>query len=173
MVTSKCEQDRAKCRFLIQPNQSLTSYGMAMFFAIALAVSMTIATGFALAGAWPIMPFAGLEMLALGLALRMCARKARRYELIAIDDDRIEIRRAAGGPRESFSFQRYWAQVRLMPPVNRSHASRLLIRSHGRSVEVGSWLDEQERRELASGLQKTIGRSGATTGHYRTGFTKL
>lgn len=68
-----------------------------MFFAIALAVSMTIATGFALAGAWPIMPFAGLEMLALGLALRMCARKARRYELIAIDEDRIEIRRAAGG----------------------------------------------------------------------------
>ncbi|UCE90138.1 MAG: DUF2244 domain-containing protein [Pseudomonadota bacterium] len=146
---------------------------MGIFFAGTAAVSITIATGFALAGAWPILPFAGMEMLLLGLALQMCTRKARRFELIAIDEDRIEIRRHAGGPRESFSFQRYWAQVTLVPPMNRSQASRLLIRSHGRSVEVGSWLDEQERRELASGLLQTIGHSGACKGHHRTGFSKL
>jgi uncharacterized membrane protein len=37
------------------------------------------------------------------------------------------------------------------------HPSRLLIMSHGRSFEVGSFLTEEGRRDLAGRLRRAVG----------------
>lgn len=42
------------------------------------AVSLAIAVAFALAGAWLVLPFAGLELAGLALAIRHCGRSARK-----------------------------------------------------------------------------------------------
>ena len=46
-----------------------------VFVGLALIV-IAIGTGFALLGAWPVLPFAGLEVLALGAAFVVHARRA-------------------------------------------------------------------------------------------------
>ena len=51
----------------LSPNCSLTPRGAALFFASICTVSFSIALVMAFKGLWPIFPFAGLEMLLLGL----------------------------------------------------------------------------------------------------------
>ncbi len=59
----------------IAPNCSLRPQSAALFFASICAVSFAIAGVLALKGLWPILPFAGLEMLVLGWALKVSMRR--------------------------------------------------------------------------------------------------
>lgn len=50
--------------------------GLATAFAVLAAVTLTIGAGFAFVGAWLVLPFAGLEVLMLGAAFFVYARRA-------------------------------------------------------------------------------------------------
>lgn len=123
-------------------NNSLSSTGRLLVFAFIFAVSIGIAAGFALLGAWLILPFAGLEMLVLYLAFRHVDRRAGDFERIAIAGDRVEIEICEAGRSRSYEFNRCWAQL-----VG-GEGERLALRSHGREVEIGRYLDDEERFAL-------------------------
>jgi uncharacterized membrane protein len=66
-------------RFLIHKrNCSMSPAGLAVAFAVLAIVTIAIGTGFALAGAWPVLPFAGLEVVALAVAFFAFARQHPR-----------------------------------------------------------------------------------------------
>ena len=142
--------------FVIRPNNSLSWRATIWFFSIALAVSLTIATSFAIAGAWMVFPFAGLEMAALATVLYICARRATCCEVIKVDMDSVTVSKGRYAPEEDFSFQRVWARVEMQQARIKGYPSRLVIRSHGREVEVGSCLCEEERELLATRLIHAI-----------------
>lgn len=50
--------------------------GLAVAFGVLAALTLAIGAGFAIAGAWPVLPFAGLEVLMLGVAYLVYARQA-------------------------------------------------------------------------------------------------
>lgn len=50
--------------------------GLAVAFAALAAITLAIGVGFAMIGAWLVLPFAGLEVLALVVAYVMYARRA-------------------------------------------------------------------------------------------------
>jgi uncharacterized membrane protein len=52
--------------------------------------------------------------------------------------------------------QRTWAQVHLLAPKIRWYPSRLVLRSHGKMMELGGFLSESERRQLAGQLQRAM-----------------
>lgn len=148
--------DPTSNRIELVPHCSLTPRGAAVFFGGLAAVSFGIAGIFAAQGFWPVLPFAGLEMAVLGWALNASFARRRQAEAITISDEDVVIERIEGAERHRFS--RHWAQVRLRRPASRLHPSRLLIESHGRALEVGRFLTEEERRGLAVRLQRLIGR---------------
>jgi Integral membrane protein (DUF2244). len=49
-------------------------------------------------------------------------------------------------------FHPYWARVALVPGAWRSAPTRLLVRSHGREAEIGAFLNDEERSDLAQRL---------------------
>ena len=49
--------------------------GLLRVFAGLALIVIAIGTGFALLGAWPVLPFAGLEVVALGVAFVVHARR--------------------------------------------------------------------------------------------------
>jgi uncharacterized membrane protein len=55
---------------------SISPQGLALVFVLLGATSIGIGVGFAAAGAWLVLPFAGLEALALGAAFFALARRA-------------------------------------------------------------------------------------------------
>ena len=91
--------------------------------------------------------FALVESFAVAFALGVAWRAGDRSERITLDRASLEVRFLPG--RRRMRFQSYWVRVRLAPG-NRHH--RLLLRSHGRELEIGAFLSDEERAELSKKL---------------------
>lgn len=98
-----------------------------------------------------VLPFSGLESLALGAALYVTAWRGGLQEVVTIDERGLAVEAGHERPEWREEFQRYWARILLEQPGG-WYPSRLLIRSHGRQVEIGRFLNEQERQGLARQL---------------------
>jgi len=119
-------------------------------------VALAVGLSFYFNGLTLILPFSGLEILALGAALYVSAWRGGEQEVILIDDDRIVIERGRQAPVSRHVFQRAWVKVILERSWNCWYPSRLLLRSHGRQLEVGKFLNEQERQGFALELRNAL-----------------
>ena len=126
------------------------------FYLGIVVVSFSIAFAFALKGIWMILPFAGLEMLALWLALYIVARRGTRWQSISVSGDSVDIEDRGINSQGRQSFQRAWARVELKKSDIKGHPSRLLLGSHGRTVELGGCLNETEKQRLAAELRQAL-----------------
>lgn len=150
--------DFAPLSIEIRPNCSLTVRGARVFFASACVVPFGMGGFLALKGFWPILPFAGLEMLLLAWALKVSLERRFHSQTITVTESHVSIESRTVGRSERVVFPRHWAQVKLRRPAASLHPSRLTIESHGRQCELGSFLTEEERRGLALRLQRLVGR---------------
>ncbi|HEY2418304.1 MAG TPA: DUF2244 domain-containing protein [Steroidobacteraceae bacterium] len=142
----------------IAPNCSLRPLSASLFFGSLCLVSFGIAGVLAWHGMWPILPFAGLEMLLLGWALRVSLRRRNFSQTVVLSDDLVTVETRNGPVRQQFEFPRHWARVKLRLADTRWHPSRLTVESHGRTCEIGGFLTEEERRALAKRLMRSVGR---------------
>ena len=152
----RCGPVSAGLTIRLAPHCSLSPRGARYFYASACVTSFSGAGVMALRGWWPVLPFAGLEMLLLGAVLWHSLRRRDRGEVITVTDELIEINSQVAR-KQSIVFPRHWAQVKLRRAASPLHPSRLLIVSHGRSFEVGSFLTEEDRRDLAGRLRRAVG----------------
>jgi uncharacterized membrane protein len=158
MIDQETQQEDTQLRFVIMPNRSLSWRGNLIFFLIMVAISFGIASAFAVLGYWVVLPFAGLEMVVLGAALYLCAMRSSRCEVISLGNDAVEVVIGRHKPEHSHTFNRHWMRVVLTPPRARGHPSRLLLCSHGRELEIGACLNNEERQQLAKALEKSLGK---------------
>jgi uncharacterized membrane protein len=115
-----------------------------------------IATGFVLAGAWLVLPFAGLELLALSFAFYYINCHSGDYESITIEGDKLAIEKHSYKKTSEIVFNRYWARVLLRDLPGGDQA--LLLRSHGKEVEFGRYfMNNDQRLALAEQLKKRVG----------------
>lgn len=156
MVAVERSEDRNQCRFVLRPNRSMSWRGALIFFFSLLLLSSSIGMGLAAMGFWMVLPFAGLEMFALGLGLYLVACRCYECEVISIAENSILIEKGRRYPRQRWTLGRVWARVILERSPRRWYPSRLLIRSHGRVVEVGRFLHEEERQHLATELMRCL-----------------
>lgn len=156
MVAAECDARTADCCVVIRPNCSLSWQRTVAVYCGMCGVSLTIALGFAILGFWMILPFAGLEMIALAAGFYYCAVRADTREVIRIQGETVTVQKGRHCPKDSTQFQRVWTRVVLAQPQQRRHPARLLICSHGRALEVGQCLNEQERSQLAADLRRWI-----------------
>ena len=84
-------------RIRLAPNCSLSTAGAVGFFASLCLASFGIAGLMAVHGFWPILPFAGGEMLLLGWALRDNMRRRHWVQIITVTEDEIAIETQMGG----------------------------------------------------------------------------
>jgi uncharacterized membrane protein len=141
----------------LAPHRSLPRRGFVAVMVALGALSVGASTGFALAGAWPVGGFFGLDVLLLYVALRASYRSARQRERVRLTRERLEVERVdQRGGRSAWQFQPFWLRVVLeeRPPGG----NRLILSSHGRSLVLGSFLGPAERRSLALGLREALAR---------------
>src|SRR6202012_3141495 len=132
--------------------------GAVLFFLTACAPCFGIAGILTYMGYWPVLPFAGLEMLILGVALRISLARRHHRQTIVISESDVAVQSSIGKLHSEVVFPRHWAQVKLRRSTSRLHPSRLGIESHGRQCTVGDFLNEEERRGLYGKLHELIGR---------------
>ncbi|MGH8398910.1 MAG: DUF2244 domain-containing protein [Gammaproteobacteria bacterium] len=147
-------------RIVIVPNRSLSLAGLWLFYASIVSVTLALAMWYTLHGFWPVLAWAIVEMLALGLCLHICWRHGRYGEVITISGDRVIVDKGDGRHMEHLEFSRYWAHLMVREPATRLHPQHLYIRSHGEECEIGRCLTQAERETLEHRLAELIGSVG-------------
>jgi uncharacterized membrane protein len=144
---------------VILPHRSLSRAGLWLFMA-----AQSVATaGFALLAAWggnvfaPV--FALVELALVGYCLSRVWRSSASGQIVVVSPARLEIVSMDGGGAP-VRFHPYWARVALVPGAWRNAPTRLLVRSHGREAEIGAFLNDEERSDLARRLTTLLAQMG-------------
>ncbi len=133
-------------------NNSISSGSRLLVLGSIAAVVLAISLGFALSGAWPVLPFAGLELLMVGLAFRYMERHAGDCECMTMREDQVVIERRERGSVNRFEFNRHWVQLILREPRGMERG-RLALRSHGKEVQFGMFLTDEQLAATARRLR--------------------
>lgn len=138
--------------WLLKRNCSLAPGQLAVLFGSLAMVSLAIGAAFAVRGAWLVLPFACIEVLALGAAFVVYARHATDYERIVLRRDclLVETCRATRLQREQCSP----SGARIEYSGTRRELIGLV--AAGRRIEVGRFVPESERPRLAKQLRTQL-----------------
>jgi len=143
----------ADFRLTIERNASISPRHLLLLLGATAAVSFGIGIGFAVVGAWLILPFAGLEIAGLAAAFYCVGRHAGDYEKFEFGQGRLKVEIRDADTVQAHEFNPQWA--RLLVDAN-GRETRVALRSHGRVLEIGRHLPAQERLGLARRLQHQL-----------------
>jgi uncharacterized membrane protein len=147
-------------QIVLAPHVSLSVHAACVFFGLMCLVTLGVGGAATVLGFWPVLPFAGAEMLLLGWALHANMQRRFQRESIQISETEVILEdtpaKSGANPRR-IVFPRHWARVKIRRPKSPLHRCQLVIESHGRVREVGKFLTEEERRTLAAELRRLIG----------------
>ncbi len=115
--------------------------------------SLVVAVGFAAHGAWLILPFAGLEAMALYLAFNWVVRHADDAEQLVIHGDAVMLAVREEAHTRHYAFNRVWARLVVQ---RREREVRLALCSGSNEVEIGRYLDSSGRQRLAQELKSRL-----------------
>lgn len=160
MVTAYDEADGGPRMWVLQPTRSMTWPQAKRFVLAVTAVSMAIGGFFWSLGMPTVLPFSGLEALAVAAAFYVVLREGERREVIRFDGDRLVIERGTRAVETRLEFNRYWVRVELCGARSRLHPQRLLVGAHGHKVEIGRFLTDGERESFAGMLINALKKNG-------------
>jgi uncharacterized membrane protein len=107
-------------------------------------------------GAWPVLGFFGLDVLAIYWAFRISFRNAKASEEIRVTPSALSVRRISHrGHVVEFTFNPLWVQL-----DRKIHAEfgieRLYLVSKGRRITIGSFLGADEKASFANALMAAL-----------------
>ena len=141
-------------QWLLKKNCSMTPRQLLGTYLALSVVSLGIASGFWHQGATLVLPFAGAEVLLLGVAMLAYARHAADGEHIRLGRHALTVVSTSGGRTESIDFQPAW--VRVEP--EHGDGSLVELSGQGRSIVVGRFVRPELRRQLAEELRWALRR---------------
>ncbi len=141
---------------VIVPHRSLGRRGMRWLIGALASLSILVAVGLWLAGAWPVIGFTGLEVALAVWLLRRHAAIEGHSEVLLLSDDGLRIIRTQRGTRSEMQVPVHWLRSTLEERPGRTPA--LMLRATGVAVEVATWLGESEKRDLAQSLAEALDR---------------
>lgn len=139
-------------QIIVRPNNSLSSLDSVKLLVMLAVIALVVALAFVHIGAWLVLPFAGLELLAFTVAFHYLRLHADDYETITVSGDNVVVEKCSRDARSRSEFHRYWARVTLRKQLN--GMSDLFIGSHGKEVELGrGYINEEQKVSLAKALK--------------------
>src|SRR6185436_7494573 len=125
---------------LLKRNCSISPSGLVWAYGLIAIATLGIAGAFAALGAWLILPFAGIEIVGLGVAFALTGRHAADYERIRLGDGRLCVEVCESDLVRRHEFNPARARVMV---AGEGHSMRVLLKMPGRSLEIGRHLHEQ------------------------------
>jgi len=142
-------------RAVLHPHRSLSARGFLYLMLFLGVVSLVTGIAFTMMGAWPVLGFFGLDVLAVWYAFRVNYRDGTAYELVELWPERLKITRVKPtGRSHSFDFNPYWVRLRFSEWPDGSAVLKLI--SHGREFEFAKYLSADEKKDFAQALQNAL-----------------
>ena len=145
-------------QWLLRRNCSIAPSQLVIAYALLCVVSLAIAGAFWWRGAPFVLPFASIELLAVGIALVVYARHAADRESLSLQPGLLKVECTHGRRVDQVEFTPAW--VRVEP----AHGDRSLIElsGEGKRIAVGRFVRPELRRALAEELRAAIRRCGTS-----------
>jgi uncharacterized membrane protein len=148
--------DRELFAARLSPHRSLSPAGVRLLLILFAAVSGLVSVPFFVMGAWPVVGFFGLDVLALWLALKLNADAARAYEEVRVTALEVSLAQvSARGRRREWRFVPLWTRL-----VRREDEEfgllHLDVASRQERVEIARCLGPAEKAEFADALSRAL-----------------
>ena len=139
-----------------EPNRSASWQTNKIVLIMMCALSGTIALGFTLLGAWPILPFAGLEMMALGSALYYVCWKLRYRHVITLEPEVVRIQKGHYYPKKEWEIAVDDVALSIVPEQHPWDAPSIALFSKGEEISLGEFLNRDDALELLALLKGRV-----------------
>jgi uncharacterized membrane protein len=140
---------------VISPNRSLSATGLHVLLGVVIAFNLMIAIFLLVLGAPPVLPFLGLDVLALWLALRASFRAAQRKERVRVTAEAVTVSREdEKGARVIWTSPTAFTGVDVDQPGE--HEARVRLRIYRKRLTLARALSPPERVEFADALRQAI-----------------
>lgn len=145
-------------RLVIGPNASLSPRQALSFFSGIGLICIGIAAVFAAQGYWPVLPFAGLELLALGVALVVVLRRNRYREVLWFEGERVRLEcgMVGQGAQARLEWPRSSLRVWIEPGPHATSPTQLVLACGPQRTVIGGCLTDAERAALARRLKELV-----------------
>ena len=137
---------------LLTPHRSLNRTGFLLVMAFVSVASFAAGIACLMIGAWPVLGFLGLDVLAVYLAFKINFRRAKAYEEILVTPSELRLRRVSHrGHVMEWAFNPLWVQLDQV--VHEEFGiEKLYLVSKGRHVALASFLGPDEKASFAKAL---------------------
>jgi uncharacterized membrane protein len=134
-------------------NVSLSRVGRFLFLGLMFLNTGVLASAWAIAGAWPVLPYAGLELALLSYAFYYIGKFDGDYERLTIDGSLVTLESCVRGAVTSTSFNRPWVTLVY---DERGHRCHLGLQYQGREYRLGKLMNDEQRSAWGRELRKQI-----------------
>ena len=143
--------------FELWPYNSLKPKGFAFFLGATFAlIALPLFNVLGTKVFWGLFPFLFLTLLGIWFALRKSLKDRQILEQLTLyKDELVLIRQDPNGEQKEWVCSPYWSKLRMYDkegPV----ANYITLSGNGREVELGSFLGEDERKELFHELNQLL-----------------
>ena len=156
MIKIQSNKENNFHRILIKPNQSISWKSGLVFVLVIAFTCLSIGLGFAYVGATLILPFAGLEVIFVGICTYLVLNKTSQQEVITLSKDKLIIEKGAYKLKKVWEYFRLWSYITVERPQHPWYPAHIVVTSKGERVPLGEFLTEQEKEELVSNLENII-----------------
>ena len=156
MIKIQSNKENNFHRILIRPNQSISWKSGLVFMLVIAFTCLSIGLGFAYVGATLILPFAGLEVIFVGICTYLVLNKTSQQEVITLSKDKLIIEKGAYRLKKVWEYFRLWSYITVERPQHPWYPAHIVVTSKGERVPLGDFLNEQEKEELVTSLENII-----------------
>jgi uncharacterized membrane protein len=140
---------------VLRPNPPMSPRALGIVLGVVAAINIAFVVGFLSRGAWPIAPFMGADVALLAWAFHSSRIAARAFEHVRVTTSELFVtRHPARGQAEDVLLNPYWVSVHLEQPEDMPR--KLTLHSHGKSMQLGSFLGPRERLSFALALKAAL-----------------
>lgn len=147
MLTTKNKND--KFYIELRPNKSSSLRQNVLFFGMLSLICITFGVGFFIVGAPLILPFAGLEILALITIIKLNRDWSNQLQILAIDKLHVKI---TNNKRKKI-YDRFLSKFLIQ---EKNGTKVILLQSHKEQIEIGRFLTADEKDELIAILKRKV-----------------
>ena len=147
MLTTKNKND--KFYIELRPNKSSSLRQNLLFFGMLSLICITFGVGFFIVGAPLILPFAGLEILALITIIKLNRDWSNQLQILAIDKLHVKIINT----KRKKIYDRFLSKFLIQ---EKNGAKVILLQSRKEQIEIGRFLTADEKDELIAILKRKV-----------------
>ncbi len=143
---------------ILAPNRSLPNAGFIAVMTVVLGANFLFGMYFYAIGAWPVIGFCGLDVLAVWLAFKLSYRQGRLRERVRVSEGDMWVARVLPSGHETrWRLQPFWTNVSIQRPIG--HESQVRVTSKGGTLILGAFLSPEERGRFAEALAGALQRA--------------